>query len=354
MSFPANPNLSNTSINRAGSVLKTKKPSTKEFEEALVTVNEWRIAHAYPINTFKSSLHKKTRHYKSPIIAQRLKRLPTIIDKLSRYPEMELSRMQDIAGVRAIVDTIKEVRELQIIYSEPTNFDHILIREDDYILNPKQDGYRGAHLVFRYNNSRYPQAKQYNGLRVELQIRTKLQHTWATAVETMGTFRGEALKSSQGDKKWLEFFAVLSSAFAYLEGSNLVEGYEDLDPVQTYNEVARLEKALKAIEHLQGLSVAANHIHTSGTGGFYHLIILNSEQHTVEVKSYTKLQILDASEEYARTEERAAKGERIEPVLVSAGPLKELKKAYPNYFLDVKDFIDKVQIILQFSTVEVV
>jgi hypothetical protein len=69
--------------------------------------------------------------------------------------------------------------------------------------------------------------------------------------------------------------------------------------------------------------------------------------------SWTKWnQIKEASEEYAKYEDRAAKGARIEPVLVSAGPLKELKKAYPNYFLNVRDFIDKVQIILQHSTGE--
>ena len=346
MSFPGRPDYTNSTINRAGKELLNSKSDSLNYRRALEVVNSWRISHAYPINTFKSSLHKKAQAYKKPIIAQRLKRLPTIIDKLVRYPEMELSRMQDIAGVRAIVNSIREVRELQITYQD-SYFTHELVREDDYISNPKDDGYRGAHLVFRYNNVRYPEAHQYNGLRIEMQLRTKLQHTWATAVETMGTLRGEALKSRQGSKDWLDFFAIVSSAFAYLEESELVPKYKNLNPIQTYKEIARLEKKLAVLEHIRGLSIAANAIHTSGYGGFYNLIILNSVEHTVQVIYFTRDQLVEASNAYAQTEARAAKGDKIEPVLVSAGPLKELKKAYPNYFLDVNDFISKVEIILK-------
>lgn len=37
----------------------------------------------------------------------------------------------------------------------------------------------------------------------------------------------------------------------------------------------------------------------------------------------------------------------IELVLISAGNLKEIKKAYPNYFLDTQDFIKIVQTICE-------
>jgi putative GTP pyrophosphokinase len=348
MPFPPNPKYSNSDINRAGESLLSTKPESEEYKEALNKVNLWRVSHAYPINTFKSSLHKKTKDYKKPIIAQRLKRMSTIIDKLERYPTMSLARMQDIGGVRAIVNSIKEVRELQIIYLDETRFTHELIREDDYILNPKDDGYRGVHLVFRYNNvnTRYKDAFQYNGLLLELQLRTKLQHTWATAVETMGTFRGEALKSQKGSKGWLRFFAITSSAFALVEKTEQVSKYNKMDAIETYKEVARLEKKLSVLEHIRGLSVAANAIHTKGYGGFYNLIILNSGDHSVQIASYTRNQLEEASRAYVAAEAQAVLGAKIEPVLVSAGPLKELKKAYPNYFLDVEDFVRKVEIIV--------
>lgn len=207
MTFPRVPAYSKSEINRAGQALTETKPGSKAYEDALHIINEWRTCHAYPLNTFKSTLRLKVQKYDSPIVAQRLKRLPTIVNKLERYPDMQLARMQDIGGVRAVVNSIKEVRALQSEYRDTKRFTHELARENDYILDPKADGYRGVHLVYKYNNTlaRNGLAAQYKGLAVELQVRTKLQHTWATAIETMGTFRDESFKTHQGNKEWLDF-----------------------------------------------------------------------------------------------------------------------------------------------------
>jgi len=40
---------------------------------------------------------------------------------------------------------------------------------------------------------------------IEIQIRSKLQHIWATAVETVGFFTGQAIKSNEGEKEWNDF-----------------------------------------------------------------------------------------------------------------------------------------------------
>ena len=52
---------------------------------------------------------------------------------------------------------------------------------------------------------------------IEVQFRTKLQHTWATAVEMMGIYTKSNLKSSQGNKDILRFFLLVSSIFAMIE-----------------------------------------------------------------------------------------------------------------------------------------
>jgi ppGpp synthetase/RelA/SpoT-type nucleotidyltranferase len=38
-------------------------------------------------------------------VTQRLKRLPTIVDKLARHPNMQLTTMEDIGGVRAVLSS---------------------------------------------------------------------------------------------------------------------------------------------------------------------------------------------------------------------------------------------------------
>ena len=86
---------------------------------------------------------------------------------------------------------------------------------DDYISAPKASGYRGVHLMYRYKSDK--KKTIYNDLKIEMQIRSRYQHAWATAVETVGIFVGQALKTSMGDDRWLRFFALMGSAIAIRE-----------------------------------------------------------------------------------------------------------------------------------------
>ena len=336
-------------------------PSREELEKARDLANRWRACHAYPINTFNSTLRDKIRgSFSDPIVAQRLKRMPTIIDKLKRFPTMTLTTMQDIGGLRAVLGSVADVYRLADAYRKNVRFTHELIGLKDYIQNPRSDdGYRSIHLIYKYKNKRKP---EYNGLRLELQIRTKLQHIWATAVETMGTFLGQALKSRQGDQEWLDFFAITSSAFAYKEKKALVPRYKNLSRKETCLAVAEAEANLGALEKMKGFSAAVNAIVKTRNKEknqdktkslfkekrwYYHLIILNSLQKTVQIKAYDRESFKQALQDYSQIEAEAAKGNKIEPVLVSAGPIDKLRRAYPNFFLDMRDFVSIVSEIIK-------
>jgi len=349
MSFASVPKESKTQINKAGRILAKNNANIEELDKMRDLAGKWRACHAYPINTFQATLRRKLKPYsKSPIVAQRLKRMPTIIDKLNRYPSMQLTTMQDIGGIRSVLGSIADVHKLANEYRGNKRLLHELVDEHDYIDNPRsEDGYRSLHLIYKYKNKQVP---TYNGLRLELQIRTKLQHTWATAVETMGTFLGQALKSRQGDQEWIDFFAVVSSAFAYMERSPRVPRYRDLSLNQTFLAVAKAEAALKALEKMRGFSVAVSEIVKSRSlkkSWSYHLIILNSLSKTVQIKPYDRDSFKQATRDYSKIEKEAAQGEKIEPVLVSAGPIEILRRAYPNFFLDIGDFVTKVNKILE-------
>lgn len=123
--------------------------------------------------------------------------------------------MQDIDGCRVIVDTVAQVYEAVDRYKN-SRIRHILKREYDYIQNPKKSGYRSYHMVYQFQSDK---KETYNkNMLIEIQFRTKLQHTWATAVEMMGIYTKSNLKSSQGDKDTLRFFTLVSSLFAIREG----------------------------------------------------------------------------------------------------------------------------------------
>jgi len=349
MRFSQVPSESKKSINRAGRVLAYGAKDDAELIWAWDLANRWRACHAYPINTFQATLRTRLSKYPGdPIVAQRLKRMPTIIDKLRRYPAMQLTTMQDIGGLRAVLGSMSQVRKLAAEYKKKGRLAHELVDENDYIKSPRdEDGYRSHHLVYKYRNSRNP---AYDGLRVELQIRTRLQHTWATAVETMGTFLGQALKSRQGDREWLEFFAITSSAFALQEKGPPVPRFAAMSEKETYTAVAEAEQSLGALTMMRGLSIAVNDMtkpDSSAKGWSYHLIILNSLERTVELTAYDRESFDEALAEYYHAEKEAAEGKKIEPVLVSAGPLATLRRAYPNFFLDIRDFIVVAQKIVK-------
>ena len=348
MRFPPFPSESKKKINKSGKLLARGDASPGELAQARDLVSRWRACHAYPINTFQATLRTKLRKYQGEIIvAQRLKRMPTIIDKLKRYPNMQITTMQDIAGVRAVLEKMEYVERLVKEYKSGTRFTHELVDEKDYISFPRsEDGYRSYHLIYKYKNPRNP---NYDGLRIELQIRTKLQHIWATAVETMGTFLGQALKSRQGDQEWLDFFAVTSSAFAYQEKQALVPRFEHLTLQQTYGAVANAEAEIDALNKMLAFSAAVKQIPSTNSpqAYTYHLIVLDSLNKVVTIKAYSRDDYETALKDFSIEEERAVGGEKIEPVLVSAGRIDTLKRAYPNFFLDIREFIALVQNIVQ-------
>jgi putative GTP pyrophosphokinase len=212
-----------------------------------------------------------------------------------------------------------------------------------YAAEPKSDGYRGIHLIYRYQN---PNVPFYNGLHLELQLRTRLQHAWATAVETMGTFLGQALKSGQGDDQWRSFFQLAGSAIAHLENSPPVPGYECLSRKETFERVSESEARLRVLEKLRGFSVAAEKIVTEKGQGSFHLVVLNSADKSVSIRPYAMTRLEQANAAYAEVEKQAQSGEPVEAVLVSAGSVEALKKAYPNYFLDTHEFIVQIEKVI--------
>ncbi len=113
MSFALVPQETKGRINKAGQILIEKDLTDEEWLWARSLADRWRACHAYPINTFQATLRVRLKPFEgSPIAAQRLKRMPTIIDKLKRYPTMRLTDMQDIGGVRAVLESIHDVNRL--------------------------------------------------------------------------------------------------------------------------------------------------------------------------------------------------------------------------------------------------
>lgn len=329
------PNFTKKQVSKAGQVLIDQTSSEIQTEKAMTLLNHWRSCHAYPINTFQATLRSRLKKIcNTALVAQRLKRTPSIVKKLQINPGMQMARMQDIGGIRAVVENLSQVRKLQELYSNG-GFTHELIDTDDYIVNPKSSGYRSLHLIYKYKNLQNP---IYDGLCIELQIRTKLQHAWATAVETIGTFLDQALKSSEGQQVWLDYFKLVGAAFAILEKSPVAEDYRCVPEEDIFRQVIAVTEQLAVQRKLSAFTIAANAIETRQSQGNYHLVVLNAETKTVEIKSFGKRRLEEASHAYAEAERDSSSNKNIQAVLVATNSIDALKRAYPNYFLDTRQF----------------
>lgn len=76
--------------------------------------------------------------------------MPSIIEKLNRLGGIELSRMQDIGGLRIVVPTIDDIKKVHDRLLRKTST-LSLSNEKDYINTdrPKTDGYRSVHMIFK-------------------------------------------------------------------------------------------------------------------------------------------------------------------------------------------------------------
>jgi hypothetical protein len=325
-------------ITRAGNVLLSSK-SEVEINDALIKINNWRTNHLQPLRVMKRRLIKILDKNKIVLhlISQRLKRLTSIEYKLDLNPQMGLGGMQDIGGYRAVLKDVKSLNKLKSILENETS-DNKARKTNDYVSFPKPSGYRSIHFIYNYNSK----VDAYNQLRVELQIRTKLQHNWATAVETAGIITKTSLKSSKGPDEWLEFFQVVSSLFAIKEKLPVLDMHqnhnlEDL-MIKSYNSCAELN----VIDTLKALRVTTEHLEKQKFPGDYYLIHINIVKQVVSLNVFDKSRYNQATEAYLKIEKNIDDTKNA-VVLVSATSFKNLKKAYPSYFLDTSEFLNALE-----------
>lgn len=340
------PKYTKAEVNRAGGLLTRSATSEDQITEALEILDNWRAAHSYPMHVFKIRLKNAAQAVDAgSLTVQRLKRVPAILRKLQRRynghpPTMTLSQMQDIAGCRAVLANVALARKLYEKYYLKGDLKHYRVGIKDYITNPKKDGYRSIHLIYKYISDKEGK-KGYNTLLVEIQIRSRLQHLWATAIETVDFFTRQAIKSNEGQEDWMEFFRLVSSAFARMENCPAVPN-TPIDEKELYLEIKRREAILKVIKVMRGWMQALRVFdqQTKGKQKWqFFLLELDIVGEKLLVTPYSKSQEQTAIKDYAKSENKNRGKREYDVVLVGADTTNDLKKAYPNYFVDCQDFL---------------
>lgn len=201
-------------MKRAGEVLRRAQasrgsvPATEEVREAREVIEEYRSAHAAPLHAAYMGLRSCLRTEGFDLDAsRRLKRLPTIEDKLRRLPEMDLSTMQDIGGCRAVLNTQEQVQRVVVRFcANSLRRNQRPDRIRNYVAEPRTSGYRAIHIYTRYH-----------GRRIEVQLRTRAQDSWAKIVEDLTSKTGIDFKNGDGPDEVHELLQELSELLSQRE-----------------------------------------------------------------------------------------------------------------------------------------
>ena len=350
MSFPEPPQ-SKKAVNRAG----VKIANGCETDRDIYVVDQWRGAHGYVLNTFQLSLKRQILKSSSQIIfAQRLKRRKTVIDKLKRQkPDgsrliSDVTSMQDYAGCRLIFDTIDELKTFRKEFHASLNnrgIQHRLKHEVDkynYIENPKSTGYRGIHDIIVHNPRphRAPSTnnKPWHGLLVEIQYRTKIQNSWATAVEMVDLIDNTRTKFALKNDERVLFFAYISELIAR-HHEDIKRKFLDLDDAALRTKIQYLEEKLKILSRLSLISLAENF-----QPKHKHVVLALSVQNIgtrkfqLQWKSFSQGRSALNYANKCETDNTV-----INAVYVRSENQNQLKSAFKNYFNDSKDFLELVR-----------
>ncbi|WP_242700429.1 RelA/SpoT domain-containing protein [Comamonas denitrificans] len=202
--------LTKSKIDRAGiAFAKDSFRNVEEMVEFEDVFDEYRKSHLEPLSETTLELQRWLNEYGHDYyIAQRLKRKPQIIRKLNRL-SVRLTQLQDIGGCRIIVEKNELVDQIiSFLKAKIESTEELkLVRITDYREKGRDiTGYRSVHLLL-----------ERSGKKLELQLRSRIQHYWAESIERTSVIYGRHLKESEGDERVISYFQKLSDAFFEIE-----------------------------------------------------------------------------------------------------------------------------------------
>lgn len=315
-------------INRLGDKIRSEYPniqsSTKE------QIQEHRISFKDTTNlTFNALGILSRRVNKNAIITYRLKRIETIIGKLQRLDKKQkFARMWDISGCRCIVDNDRELYRLEKLITKKFK----VRKRTDYIKNPKPNGYRSLHLYLQPDG---------DDKVVEVQLRNRIDHNWATLVEITDLIFDSQLKEIGKDKK-LEKFLYLLSKREPLSFENKKYIAKILSDYKYFNRLSQVftRNYLKVRNRWLELEMRGNH---------KFFLIETKKDEIPKIDSFSAFN--KAESEYFKRYLNNQDSNIVLTHLLKPS-YKNMSSAYSNYILTVHSILDDINLILRELIIE--
>jgi Uncharacterized protein conserved in bacteria len=221
------PFFSKNQVNRAGEYLRKGIFRRNEaddwyYAEPIDILQGWQALHVAKLEEMRQLLTERARTFDSDaMVASRLKSQASILQKLNRYPTLGLAQMQDIAAIRIVFETMEQVKQFcASCHRQGDEFK--LVKIKDYIAQPLETGligYRGIVIVFKVDVTHF---NKTISISFEVEVLTRLQHHWASAVEFVLSQRSlEKLPAN-----WVSYFSLISSLFALQENLPVITKHQ--------------------------------------------------------------------------------------------------------------------------------
>lgn len=323
--------LSKSKIDRSGEILSSTKREYDEISLELDYVFEdYRKNHLEPLTRLTLILQEWLQTYgKEYYIAQRLKRKPQILRKLRRF-SVRLTQLQDIGGCRIIVDKNNDVDTLISFlfdkFKENSSFS--IFRSTDYREFGRDDtGYRAYHVVINIS-----------GYKIELQIRSKIQHYWSESIERTSVIYGNRLKESEGDSRVISYFKLFSNHLHKIESKLPISSSDEIQ-LQKMRTIA--ETVITEASDEKGLGGHVNEDIVKTMADFETqnkeelnnwILVFDWSDGNFVTWDVVGRNTDEATFKYRQYERQFPEEEKYEVVMIGSSDIKSVKQTHSHYF----------------------
>jgi ppGpp synthetase/RelA/SpoT-type nucleotidyltranferase len=313
---------SKTQIKKLGERIVKALSKNDISNEDLQMLQDYRVTFRDTIAKIFEIVYKSCHQIQQQsIVTYRIKRIDSIIGKLKRKPDMRLDRMIDIAGCRGILSNNEQVYEvLELLYH---NSDIKITKVLDYIQNPQSEGYKSLHIYVCLNNE--------ENKSVEIQLRTREQHNWATLVEITDFVYNTKLKESHNPEDLLTFHRILSIDKEKMSKQQRYTFFEILEQRDYINTINRTFVKNYISVRSQWINIQRKHQNC------FYLIEAELGVNT-RITSYASF---NEAEQMYFTRFQQNNNANIVLTNIPNATYEQISIAYSNYMLSTHDFLDQ-------------
>lgn len=302
--------------------------SSEVSQEDLNKLQEFRQTFQEPIsNVFNFVLTAARKVDRQCIVTYRIKRIDTIVEKLRRFHEnpngkMNLSRMWDIAGCRCILNTTEDDKLYRLLKKIQKEYGPDC-KVNDYVDTPRESGYRSIHIYVKDKQSQKP---------IEIQIRNKEQHNWATLVEIVDLLYGTKNKERGAVSRLGRFLYLYSIA-------------EDLTE-EEFGEMLKIERKMKVFERMSKtltrnyLNIRLQWLRQKQKGNYF---VITASRKGSDIVSFPTFKEAETAyyEKYL-----ANSDSNIVLTHLRMPDFSQISMAYSNYVLSMHAFFDDYRVLV--------